>query len=38
LSQEPSALRRRCAWYERRDLGEGRTSSEATDGEALAQR
>jgi hypothetical protein len=38
LSQEPSALRRRCAWYERRDLGEGRTSSEAADGEASAQR
>jgi hypothetical protein len=36
LSQEPSALRWRCARYERRGLGEGWTSSEATDGEASA--
>jgi hypothetical protein len=36
LSQEPSPLRWRCAWYERRDLGEGWINSEATNEEASA--
>jgi hypothetical protein len=38
LSQEPPALRWRCARYERRGLREGWTSSEATNEEASAWR
>jgi hypothetical protein len=37
LSQEASTLRRRRAWYEKRNLEEGQTNSEAMNGEASAQ-